>query len=83
MFFALCGFTHIMAAVLRGSGKPSTALMVFLVCWCVMRIVIITVLGPIVNSLMLTHWTYPATWLMSAVTFFVIYKRMDLTKAHI
>ena len=83
MFFALCGFTHIMAAVLRGSGKPSTALMVFLVCWCVMRIVIITILGPIVNSLMLTHWTYPATWLMSAVTFFVIYKRMDLTKAHI
>ncbi|MBO4234839.1 MAG: MATE family efflux transporter [Firmicutes bacterium] len=83
MFFALCGFTHIMAAVLRGTGKPTTALMVFLICWCVIRIVIIAVLGPIANSLSLTHWIYPATWLMSSLAFLVIYKRTDLTRAHI
>ena len=83
MFFALCGFTHIMAAVMRGSGRPTISLMVFLICWCAIRIVIIAIVGPIVNSLTLTHWIYPATWLMSSVSFLVIYKRMDLTKAHI
>lgn len=83
MFFTLCGITHIIASVLRGTGRPTTALAVFFICWCVVRIVIIAILGPIVQSLMLSHWIYPATWLMSAVAFIVIYKRLDLTKAHI
>ena len=83
MFFALCGFTHIMAAVMRGSGRPTVSLMVFLICWCVIRIVIVAILGPIVKSLALTHWIYPATWLMSSLAFLIIYRRTDLTKAHI
>ena len=83
MFFALCGFTHIMAAVMRGSGRPTVSLMIFLICWCVVRIVIIALLGPIVKSLALTHWIYPVTWLMSSLAFLIIYKRTDLTKAHI
>ena len=83
MFFALCGFTHVMAAVLRGTGRPTTALIVFLLCWCVARIAIIAILGPIVQDITLSHWIYPFTWMLSALAFFFIYRKTDLEKAHI
>ena len=83
MFFALCGFTHFMAAVMRGAGKPTMSLIIFLLCWCVARIAIIAVLGPVVQSLSLSHWIYPATWVLSSVAFLITYLKTDLTKAHI
>ncbi len=83
MFFFLCGFSHFMAAVLRGAGKPMSALLVFLVCWCVVRIIVIMVFSNIFPTIYLTHWVYPITWTLSTISFIVIYKRTDLNKLHI
>ncbi len=83
MFFFLCGVTHFFAAVLRGVGKPMSTLMVFLICWCVIRIIVIMVFSHIFPTIYLTHWVYPFTWTLSTISFIVIYKRTDLTKIHI
>lgn len=83
LFYTLCGFTHFIAAVMRGSGRPTLALIVFLLCWCVARIAIVAVLGPVVNDIALTHWIYPATWVLSSTSFLILYLKTDFTKAHI
>lgn len=83
LFFFLCAFTHFLAAVLRGMGKPTATLMVFLICWCLVRMAVIYIIGPIVNTLTLTHWVYPFTWILSSTSLLVIYKRTDITKLHI
>lgn len=83
MFFFLCGFSHFMAAVLRGIGKPTSALVVFLVCWCVIRIIVIMGLSHLFPTIYLTHWIYPITWTLSSISFAVLYKRTDLTKLHL
>ena len=83
MFFFLCGFSHFMAAVLRGAGKPVSALLVFLVCWCIVRIIVIMVFSGLFQTIYLTHWIYPITWLLSSISFLVIYRRTDLSKLHL
>lgn len=82
-FFFLCAFTHFMSSVLRGVGKPVAPMMVFLICWCVMRVLILAVFNPIVQSVSLTYWVYPITWIISSVTMVIIWLRTDLSKAHI
>lgn len=83
MFFFLCGVTHFFAAVLRGVGKPMSTLIVFLVCWCVIRIIVIMFFSQLFPTIYLTHWVYPITWTLSTLSFAIIYKRTDLTKIHI
>ncbi len=83
MFFFLCGFSHFMAAVLRGFGKPMSALIVFLVCWCVIRIIAIMIFANVFQTIYLTHWIYPITWTLSSISFAIIYKRTDMSKLHI
>ena len=81
MLFFLCGVTHFMAAVIRGLGKPIATLLVYLICWCVVRVAIITIFGPVFDSIYLSHWVYPITWTLSSVALIIIYFRSDITKA--
>ena len=76
LFFCLCGFTHFMAAVMRGAGKPMIPMLVFLFCWCVMRILILTITDQFIHTVYTTYWVYPITWILSSVTLFIFYKRL-------
>ncbi len=80
LFFFLCAFTHYMAAVLRGAGHPMEPMVVFMVCWCLMRILILWIFSPIVQSIEITYWVYPITWTLSTIALLVIYLRTDLNK---
>lgn len=83
IFFVFCAYTHFMASVLRGVGHPVEPMLVFLLCWCVTRVLILAVFNPVFHSVALTYWVYPVTWMFSSVTLFILYRRVDLAKAHI
>lgn len=80
MFFFLCAFTHAMGAVLRGIGKPAVPMIVFLVCWCIVRIIFLSVTEIFVHSIVTTYLVYPITWTLSSVTLFIYYKRLNIEK---
>ena len=80
LFFFLCGFTHFMAAVLRGAGKPVIPMMVFLFCWCVARITILTVTDLFVHTVYTTYIVYPVTWVLSSTTIMLAYKKYGITQ---
>ncbi len=75
--FFLCSFTHAMAAVMRGSGKSMVPMFIFLFCWCVLRVLIMTISGLFIHSIYTTHLVYPITWTVSSIASYICYRRMD------
>ena len=73
LFFFLCAFTHFMSAVLRGIGKPMVPMYVFLFCWCVARILILTISSMFIHTIYMTYVVYPITWTISSVVLVLYY----------
>ena len=76
-FFCLVAFTHLMAAILRGYGKATVPMVVFLVCWCAVRILIIAVGGAFLHTIALTYWVYPITWVLSSGSLAIYYRHHE------
>ena len=51
LFYFLLAFSHCIAAILRGAGKPTVPMATMLVCWCLIRVSYITVAVHFVNEL--------------------------------
>lgn len=81
LFFFLCAFTHFFAAVMRGAGKPLVPMFVIMFCWCVVRVLILTITDPFIHTVYTTYLVYPVTWAISTVVLLISYRRLDLTKA--
>lgn len=75
LFFFLCAFTHFMSSVLRGMGKPTLPMLVFLFCWCVMRVLILTITDHFVHTITTTYLVYPITWTLSSTVLLILYLR--------
>ena len=73
LFFFMCAFTHFMSAVLRGIGKPMVPMYVFLFCWCVARVLILTISSLYVHTMYMTYVVYPITWTISSVVLILYY----------
>ncbi len=73
--YFLCAFSHSMASVLRGLGRAKVPMYTMLLFWCVIRLAYIEVIMATSQSLMLVLAAHPITWCMTAVIFFVLYKR--------
>lgn len=78
-FFFLVAFTHAMAAVIRGAGRPQIPTTVFLFCWCLVRVVVVTVGGQLGAGFWLAIWIYPLTWLLSATSLLICYRHLRFT----
>lgn len=77
VFYCLVGFSHTASAVARGLGKPMIPMIVMLVCWCLVRVVVLATLGQMLHDIRLVCWIYPFTWsLSSAVYVFYLKKSM-------
>ena len=72
LFFFLCAFTHVGAAVLRGYGKPMASMCVFLICWCVVRVLILAGAEHFVHTIKTTFIVFPVTWSMSSAAILII-----------
>lgn len=78
-FFFLFAYTQLMSSVLRGCGHATEPMAVFIVCWCVMRILIMAIGSSITDSIALIYWVYPVTWLLSSIVLALLWKKVKKT----
>ncbi|MDD2647836.1 MAG: MATE family efflux transporter [Eubacteriales bacterium] len=77
LFYFLLALSHCFAGILRGAGKTSIPMYIMLVCWCVIRIIYISVIVTIVPDIVVIFWAYPITWSLSTILFAIYYFRAD------
>lgn len=76
-FFFLCAYTHCVAAILRGAGKPAVPMGVFLAFWCVIRVAILMIASKFIHTIDVVYWVYPITWTLSSIYFFFYMRKSD------
>ncbi len=77
LFYFLLALTHCMAGILRGAGRTSVPMFVMLACWCVIRIIYITVTVNLFHNIETIFWAYPLTWSLSSIIFVIYYFEAD------
>lgn len=82
LFYFLVGFAHISSGILRGLGRPRIPMIVMLVCWCLVRVVILFTLGRAVHVIALVYWIYPFTWTLSALVFYPCIRKTEKEELH-
>lgn len=77
LFFFLLAYSHAISSVLRGAGKSVVPMVVMSVCWCLIRVSVLTIAGRIMPSIQVVYWIYPITWTLSSIVFLIYYKKAD------
>lgn len=77
MFFCFLAFSHCIAAILRGAGKPIVPMAIMLAVWCVLRVAYISILVPIVQAPWVIFSAYPLTWTISSIIYLIFYLKSD------
>lgn len=77
LFFFLLAFSHCMAGILRGAGKSIVPMLVMLTCWCVIRVIYVTVATYFVKEIQVIFWAYPLTWSLSSIIFLIYYLKSN------
>lgn len=72
-FYFLLAFSHCIAGILRGAGKSIVPMISMLLCWCIIRVIYITVATGLVPEIYVIFWAYPLTWTLSSIIFLVYY----------
>lgn len=80
LFFCLLGFSHGVAAVLRGAGRAMTPMVIMLSVWCIFRIFYISIMVRLIPDITVLFTAYPVTWCISSILFFYFLKHKDWTK---
>lgn len=77
LFFCFLAYSHCIAAILRGAGKPIAPMLIMLAIWCVLRVSYISIFVPIVEKPWVIFSAYPLTWTVSSVIYLVYYLKSD------
>ena len=77
ILFFLLAYSHGVSAVLRGVGKSMVPMIVMLVCWCFVRVTLLTTLNMIFHNIIFVYMIYPFTWALSSVVFFLYYRKIN------
>ena len=77
LFYFLLAFSHCIAGVMRGAGKPTVPMFTMLACWCLFRMTYVTIAVRIVNELTTVSWAYPITWTLSGIIFLIYFLKAD------
>ncbi len=77
LFYCLLAYSHCISSILRGAGKTKIPMLVMLVCWCLVRVSILSYGMSVVHSIQLVYWVYPFTWALSSLVFYVYYKKAN------
>lgn len=77
LFFFLLAFSHCIAGLLRGAGKPMAPMIVMLCSWCVIRVTYISIMVPIFKDITVIFSAYPLTWGISSIVFLIYYFKSD------
>lgn len=77
ILFFMLAYSHGVSAVLRGVGKSMVPMVVMLVCWCFVRVTVLTTLNMLFHNILFVYLIYPFTWFLSSVVFFIYYKKIN------
>ena len=77
LFYFLLAFSHCVAGILRGAGKASVPMLVMAGCWCVIRVLYITLAVQLWPDILVVFSAYPLTWSLSSVIFLAYYLKAD------
>ena len=77
LFFCFLAYSHCIAAILRGAGKPVVPMLIMLATWCALRVAYISILVPIVEKPWVIFSAYPLTWTISSIIYLVFYLKSD------
>lgn len=80
-FYFLLSFSHAISAILRGAGKSVVPMIVMGVCWCAVRVSILTIAGALYGKIDIVYWVYPITWTLSSIVFLIYYKKANWLNA--
>ncbi|MBR2825175.1 MAG: MATE family efflux transporter [Solobacterium sp.] len=78
VFFSLVAFSHMTSAVMRGYGRPMIPMVVMLVCWCVVRIIVVYTIGQVYHDIHVVYWIYPFTWTLSTLVYLYFLKKLKV-----
>ncbi len=81
LFYGLLAVSHCMAGILRGAGKTTVPMFFMLTCWCVIRIIYITIAIRVIPDIQMIFWAYPLTWSLSSILFSIYYMKADWVHA--
>jgi len=76
-FFAFLALSHCMAGIFRGAGRAMVPMIVMMACWCVVRVIFITITIKLIPHIDVINWAYPLTWFLSSVVFCIYYWKVD------
>lgn len=76
-FYCFLAFSHCIAAIMRGAGKPTVPMFVMLAVWCVLRVSYISIVVPMVERIEVVFSAYPLTWFTSSVIFLIYFLKSD------
>ena len=76
-FYCFLAFSHCIAAVMRGAGKPTVPMFVMLAVWCVLRVSYISIVVPMMGRIEVVFSAYPLTWFTSSVIFLIYFLKSD------
>jgi len=76
-FFFLLAFSHCLAGILRGAGKSTVPMLVMLSCWCIIRVLYITIVTHLIPEIYVIFWAYPLTWSLSSIIFLIYYLKSN------
>ena len=65
--------SHCVAGIMRGAGKAIVPMVVMLSCWCVFRVIYITVMVELIPDIRVVFSAYPVTWTLSTIAFLLYY----------
>lgn len=72
--YLFVAISHALAGVLRGAGLTKIPMYVMVVCWCICRVIWITVTVKLFNDIRFVFLGWPVTWVLSATVLIVYYK---------
>ena len=68
-------FIEVLSNVIRGAGKALPPMLVIMFCICGLRILLLTVFGPWIDSAAQVALVYPVTWLATVVALTIYYRK--------
>ena len=77
LFYCVLAFSHCIAAIMRGAGKPLVPMFVMLGAWCVLRVAYISIAVPLIGKSWVIFSAYPLTWTTSSIIFLIFYLKSD------
>lgn len=77
LFYALLALSHAIAGVMRGAGRAVVPMLTMMVCWCIIRVLYITLVARQSGNIQLVFWAYPLTWTLSSIVFLCYYFKVD------